>query len=172
LIGGRTYNRPGLFAWPVDLGGEFIHGQLTHFKELCAELGVATVRTFSSFPPTPYFDDGRPVAEWLWFGQEGKLVSWVDAQRDDKDFAHVLDVIGAMEEAKDVAPGENLYQYLVCVRVFVCVCLCVCVCVCVCVLFVVFVVCFVCMLCVVCVLCRCVCCGCVCVCVCVLCVCR
>ncbi len=113
LVGGRAYNRRGLFAWPVDLGGEFIHGELTHFKALCAELGLSTVRTFSSFPPTPYFEDGRPVAEWLWFGQEAKLVSWDEAQRTDKDFAHALDVMRAMEEARDVQPGENLYKYLV-----------------------------------------------------------
>jgi hypothetical protein len=77
LIGGRTYHRTGLFDWPVDLGGEFIHGELTHFKELCDTFGISTVRTFSSFPPTPYFEDGRPVAEYIWLGQESKLMSWV-----------------------------------------------------------------------------------------------
>ena len=26
LLGGRMYARDGLFPWPIDLGGEFIHG--------------------------------------------------------------------------------------------------------------------------------------------------
>ncbi len=90
LVGGRTYHREGLFKWPIDLGGEFIHGQLTLFKRFCDEHGISTIRTFSSFPPSPYFTDGRPVQEYVWLGLEGKLATWVDAERADADFAHLL----------------------------------------------------------------------------------
>lgn len=39
-------------------------------------------------------------------------MSWVEAQQQDKDFAHFLDVIHALEESNNVSPTENLYQYL------------------------------------------------------------
>ncbi len=113
LLGGRMYSRKGLFPWPIDLGGEFIHGGGTYFKQLCDEHGVSTIRTFASFPPEPYFADGRPVAEWVYFGTEGKLMNWVEASRTDADFAHLLSVIRGMADDETVTSNESLYRYFV-----------------------------------------------------------
>lgn len=97
LVGGRTYHREGFFPWPVDLGGEFIHGEKTLFKRFCDTHGISTVRTFSSFPPVgEYFADGRPVQEFIWLGQESRLLDWVEAQRQDPDVAHLLRVLTSL----------------------------------------------------------------------------
>jgi polyamine oxidase len=113
LLGGRMYSRDGIFPWPIDLGGEFIHGGATYFKQLCDANGVSTIRTFSSFPPSPYFADGRAVSEWLYFGTEGKLLDWVEAEKTDADFAHLLGVVRGMADDASVSSSECLYTYLV-----------------------------------------------------------
>ncbi len=138
LLGGRMYSRDGLFPWPIDLGGEFIHGEFgwfsfllllfffflffsfvfssggeTYFKQLCDEHKVSTIKTFASFPPNPYFSDGRPVAEWVYFGTEGKMMSWVDAEKNDPDFAHLINTIRGMADDKSVVPKESMYHYFV-----------------------------------------------------------
>jgi hypothetical protein len=88
-------------------------GEQTYFKQLCDEHHVSTIKTFASFPPSPYFSDGRPVAEWVYFGSESKLMSWVDAEQNDADFRHLLDVIRGMGEDSSVVSNETLYQYFV-----------------------------------------------------------
>ena len=65
------FSRDGLFDWPIDLGGEFIHGELGLFKKICDDNGIKTIRTFSSFPSVPYFEDGRECSEYVYFGNEG-----------------------------------------------------------------------------------------------------
>ena len=113
LIGGRMYARPGLFDWPLDLGGEFIHGGGTLFMTLCKKHAVSTLRTFASFPPNPYFDDGRPVQEFVYLAAEGKLMNWVEAEKDS-DIAHLLAVIRDMgNESEKEVRGETLYHYFV-----------------------------------------------------------
>lgn len=88
-IGGRILTKSGFAPWPVDLGGEFIHGEKTLHKKFCDEHKLSQLRTFCSFPPNPYFE-GRPTAEYVWLPQQGRLVSWTDLHAVDDDFKHLL----------------------------------------------------------------------------------
>ena len=123
--GGRILSLEHFAPWPIDLGGEFIHGEDTLHYNFCRKHGLALQRTFCSFPPTggreAYFpEDGRPVAEHFWLPTERRLVSWVDAQQPEEaggvpHLAHMLAELENIEFGVDIAPGaaSDLYTYLV-----------------------------------------------------------
>jgi monoamine oxidase len=80
-IGGRVLTLDGFAPWPVDLGGEFIHGEDTLHYNFCAKHGLAMQRTFCSFPPLlpePYFADRPGVEEYFWLPTTRRLVQGFD----------------------------------------------------------------------------------------------
>lgn len=101
-IGGRIFTKDGFAPWPVDLGGEFIHGEKTLHKQFCDEHGLKLVRTFCSVPPHPYFP-GRVTSEYVWLPLQGLLISWTDLYKTDADFRHLLEELALLPES-----GKNL----------------------------------------------------------------
>jgi len=97
-LGGRIFTKDGFAPWPVDLGGEFIHGEKTLHKKICDEFGLKQVRTFCSLPPHPYFP-GRVTCEYVWLPLERLLISWTDLYRTDADFRHLLNELALLPEA-------------------------------------------------------------------------
>lgn len=88
-LGGRILTKTGFAPWPIDLGGEFVHGEKTLHKQFCDEHGLKLIRTFCSFPPHPYFKD-RPTAEYVWLPQQGRLITWTNLYETDNDFKHLI----------------------------------------------------------------------------------
>jgi len=101
-VGGRIFTKDGFAPWPVDLGGEFIHGEKTLHKKFCDVHGLKLARTFCSSPPHPYFP-GRVTCEYVWLPLQGQLISWTDLYRTDADFRHLLSELALLPES-----GKNL----------------------------------------------------------------
>lgn len=101
-LGGRILTKEGFAPWPVDLGGEFIHGEKTLHKKFCDDHGLKLSRTFCSSPPSPYFE-GRKTCEYVWLPLQGLLISWTDLYRTDADFRHLLAELALLPES-----GKNL----------------------------------------------------------------
>jgi monoamine oxidase len=126
-IGGRVLSLDGLAPWPVDLGGEFIHGENTLHYNFCRRHGLSLLRTFCSFPPLapePYntepYNSGAPSAvdhaanpeaavhEYFWLPSQRRLVSWVEAQRPPDEggvphLAHMLQQASRIEEGNSTS---------------------------------------------------------------------
>ena len=122
--GGRVLTQNNFAPWPVDLGGEFIHGENTLHYNFCQEHQLPMQQTFCSFPPLapePYFSDGRPVQEYFFLPlQQRPIISWVDAQRDVEHggvehLPTMLRVLSSLDSGGVEAPkpGMDLCAWLV-----------------------------------------------------------
>lgn len=119
--GGRILTLENFAPWPVDLGGEFIHGEDTLHYNFCKKHALALQQSFCSFPPTggqgAYFQD-RPVHEYFYLPTARRLVSWVDAQGPENGVPHLSHMLAELENIEfgvDVEDGSScdLHSYLV-----------------------------------------------------------
>jgi len=127
--GGRVLTQNNFAPWPVDLGGEFIHGENTLHYNFCQEHQLPMQQTFCSFPPLApmlapekYFSDGRPIQEYFFLPlQQHQIISWVDAQRDVEHggvqhLPTMLRVLSSLDSGGVEAPecsGMDLCAWLV-----------------------------------------------------------
>eukprot|EP01133_Synstelium_polycarpum_P012041 gene12041-14084_t len=104
LVGGRARSDSTFTQWPVELGGEMIHGQDTLYYQLAQENGWEVFETFAE----DLFTSDRK-STYFYLGRERRLIG--PDQMDD-DMLNLFKELGAMGETPQ-CKTKNLMQHLV-----------------------------------------------------------
>eukprot|EP01111_Echinosteliopsis_oligospora_P015763 TRINITY_DN632_c0_g1_i1.p1 TRINITY_DN632_c0_g1~~TRINITY_DN632_c0_g1_i1.p1 ORF type:complete len:463 (+),score=118.47 TRINITY_DN632_c0_g1_i1:238-1626(+) len=112
-IGGRTKQITFFSCHPLDIGGEFIHGQGTLLNKLAEEHGWRTLKTFTSFPDPAVHTPQQPAHEqvdWIFIGKDRR---WVSYNTEDPDVKKLIDTLGDLCTLdSEAVPDISLTQHL------------------------------------------------------------
>ncbi|EGG23218.1 putative amino oxidase [Cavenderia fasciculata] len=105
IVGGRTRQNTTFTQWPVELGGEMIHGQDTLYYELAKQNGWEIFEVFEE----DLFTSKRK-STYFYLGRERKLVG---PDQVDKDMEKLFGELTSLSEVPNPPKNENLLQHLV-----------------------------------------------------------
>ncbi|GAM22198.1 hypothetical protein SAMD00019534_053730, partial [Acytostelium subglobosum LB1] len=107
IIGGRTRVNTTFTQWPVELGGEMIHGADTLYYNMAKEQGW---ETFEVFPETLFHDEEGRNCTYFYLGRERRLVS---QDQIDDDMIKCFTELEALSDITPLPPKHiNLMQHL------------------------------------------------------------
>jgi monoamine oxidase len=108
-IGGRVKQDTSFVGYPIDLGGEIVHGRGTLLYNICVQNGWKLERIFDSLPRY----DNAPFQgrEWFYLGRERLFLPYNTDDAEVKNMFKLLDE--AAREGHKIPDNTSLYKWLI-----------------------------------------------------------